>query len=316
VLDPDDLSPLDRPRALAARARAVLAEVRDPRDPAFDEAYDLLASFFADRGELEPREALRAFVGAPAVPSFAGVESTYHLLTARVDGALVGVRDCYVDLDARTGRCLVSLAHVYVAPAHRRTGIAGLLRAAPVSLGRRASLRRFGAVVPTLVVAEMEPADPADPDTVIRLLAYGRSGFGVLDPARVPYSQPELRELPDARHTALPLLGVVRTLGVPPGPVPPDLAALFPELFHVTHELYLPRARVAPSRDHALRAIRSSSAPIAVLPLPTSRAELEVLAPLVRSAVLARYPPSLRGPDPALGDAAAELAAIRGLALG
>ena len=54
----------------------------------------------------------------------------------------------------------------------------------------------------------MDPVHPDDLQTVVRLLAYGRSGFSVLDPQRFPYSQPELREIEGASYTALPLLGM------------------------------------------------------------------------------------------------------------
>jgi hypothetical protein len=307
MFDPDDLAPLDRDKARTALDRVELREVHDPEGPEFAAAYELLASFFAARGELEPRAALQEFV-RDGLETFPGVASSYHLVGAWEGDELVGVRDCYVDVDLGARRCLVALAHALVVPRWRRRGLAGVLRALPVTLGRHAAVRHLGAPVPTLVVAEMEPADPADPDTVVRLVAYGRSGFGVLDPARLPYSQPDLRDEVDPHFSALPLLGVVRTVGVTE--VTPELAASFPLLFHVTHDLYLPPERVAPSRDHALHTLAAGAGPVAVLPLPTSPDDLSRLRPLVRSAVLAYYPPGLRGPDPHLGDAEAEFRAL------
>lgn len=311
LVDLEDLTPLERDRAREVRAHVRLAEIRDPAGPAFHAAYDLLASFFLANGELEPKGALADFVRRRSLDYGSGIDGTYHLIGAWHGEALVGVRDCYVDLDRANGMCLVALAHVIVAPAWRRTGLASMLRAVPVTLARRTLAEQVGRPMRTLVVAEMEPADPADPDTVVRLLAYGRSGFRVIDPVRLPYSQPEFRELPDAAHTGLPLLGVVRTLGVEGDLLPLDLAELFPRLFYLSHRIFLPAARVDASERHVLAALRSSDAPLALLPLPTSRGTLDRLAPLVRGAVLPLYPPALRGPHPTFGDPTTELAEIR-----
>jgi hypothetical protein len=300
-VEPADLTAAERPSALAAQGQLTLREVGD--GPAFDAVYDLLATFFAERGELEPREVLAGFAASGTAPSRPELRTTYHLVGAWEGDELVGARDCYVDVDLRDRRVLVSLAHSLVVPRWRRRGLAALFRALPAGLGRRAAVAAFGEVVPTMIVAEMEPADPDDPDTLVRLLAYGRSGFGAMDPARVPYSQPVLSP---GGAGALPLLGVVRTLGLPPGSLPAPLAAWFPELFHLTHAAYLPDARVAPSRDHALATVARSADPVAVWPLPTASSGPEAWRPLVRSAVLAHYPPALRGPGPPLGDVEAE----------
>ncbi|HMV68961.1 MAG TPA: hypothetical protein PKA64_19080, partial [Myxococcota bacterium] len=134
LLDPDDISALDRPRALPALERFRLRRIDDPDDPAFDAAWDMLASFFYASGELEDREVLRRFVRAPRLDYGAGAYGTYHLVTAWDGDDLVGVRDCYVDIDERRGVSLVALSHSYVAPACRRSGLAALLRALPASL--------------------------------------------------------------------------------------------------------------------------------------------------------------------------------------
>lgn len=302
MVDPSDLAPADRDRALGAAAALELRPVTGGAD--LRTAYAALDAYFGPRGELEPRAVLARFA-AQGPPAPAGVSASYHLVAAWEGRELAGVRDCYVDVDPAGERCLVSLAHVWVAPAWRRRGLAGLFRALPVTLGRRRCGEVLGREVPTLVVAEMEPADPADPETVARLVAYGRSAFGVLDPARLPYSQPVLSE---GGAGALPLLGVVRTRGLPPGEVPVALAAWFPEMFHLTHASYLPRARVEPSRTHALGTLHRSADPVRILPLPTDPADLSALGPLVRSAVLAHYPPGLHDRPP--GDAAAERAAL------
>lgn len=309
LLDPADIAPLDRPKAQDALARFRLERVESPESPAFDAAYDMLASYFLALGELEDRAALADFVRRGVIDFAPGLEGHYHLITAWDGDALAGVRDCYVDLDLEREQCVVALSHAYVAPAYRRGGLAALLRTAPLSLARATALRRFGRAVPTLVVAEMEAVDPEIPATVIRLVAYGRSGFSVLDPRRLPYSQPEFRALPDAPWTALPFLGVVRADDQSALPV--ELVAAFPRLFHACHRLYLPTGRVDPSEQHALRALRAAADPVPLLPLPTSVDDLDRLEPLLIGHVLPLYPPTLRGPRPGFGDPAEEMARLR-----
>jgi GNAT superfamily N-acetyltransferase len=311
-VDPQDLAPREQDRVAAALARVRLHELHDPGSAAFAAAYAMLAEHFLAAGELEDRDHLAHLVAAPALQYAPGVAGTYHMIAAWAGDRLVGVRDCYIDIDRVAGLCLVALSHICVAPDWRRTGLAAALRGLPLGLARRAVHAAVGRPLPTLVVAEMEPADPDDPATVVRLLAYGRSGFAVLDPRRVRYSQPEFRELPNPAHTALPLLAVVRTahLDGPPDLVPEPLAEAFPRLFHVVHRTFLPAARVDPSEAHVRRHLEIG-APVPLLPLPTDPTDLRALAPLVRGAVLPLYPPGLRGPRPEFGDPAEELARLR-----
>lgn len=308
-IDPADLSPIDRPKAVPALQRYRLSRVTDPDGPDFDAAYAMLASFFLEHGELEERGALADFVRQGVLPFGPGLEGHYSLIVAREGDRLAGVRGCYVDLDLEREICVVALSHSFVAPEDRRGGLAALLRTVPLGLAREVALARFGRPVPTLVVAEMEAVDPEIPATLIRLLAYGRSGFSVMDPRRLPYSQPEFRDLPDAPWTALPFLGVVRTESA--AEVPLELAAAFPRLFHACHRLYLPRTKVDPSEAHALSALHRSADPVPLLPLPQSMQELERLAPLLIGSVLPLYPPSLRGPRPGFGDPVEELQRLR-----
>lgn len=309
TVDPADLSPLDRPKALPALERYRLERVERAPSPAFDAAYEMLASFFLARGELEERSALIRFIEDGVLPFGPGLEGHYHMVVAYDGDELVGVRDCYAELDLEQGVCLVALSHSFVAPEHRRGGLAALLRAVPLGLARQTVRERFGRPVPTLVIAEMESVHPDEPETVVRLLAYGRSGFRVMDPRRMPYSQPEFRDLAGVPWTGIPLLGVVRSDFEDALPV--ELAAAFPRLFHSCHRLYLPRTKVDPSEAHALQALRTSPEPLPLLPLPRSLAELDLLAPLLRGRVMPLYPRGLQGPDPRFSDPDEELQRLR-----
>lgn len=276
-------------------SRLRLEEVRDPRGASFDQCFAMLEAFFGPRGEMEERAALERFVAERVIAYGDGLEGTYHLVGAWAGDELVGVRDCYVDLDRQNGFSIVALSHAYVAPAWRRSGLGAILRALPVTLARAVQNERLGRVVPTLVAAEMEPVDPDNPDTIIRLIAYGRSGFSVLDPQRFRYSQPDFRCEAGAAHTGIALLGVVRPLGLPEGPLPVELCAAYPTLFHACHRMYLPTTQVDPSSSHAFGTLAASVEPVRLLPLPTERGDLSSLAPLVRGAILPLYPRGLWG---------------------
>lgn len=297
--DPADCTPYERARAQEAAARLRLEAVRDPDEPNFGRAWDFLAAEFLARGELEERQALADIVRAETLDYGEGRTGSYHMIVAWEGDALVGVRDCYVDIDPGRGVALVCLSHCLVAPAWRRRGLAALLRAVPLALGRAVVQARVGRPLPTLVAAEMEPVAASDPASLVRLVAYGRSGFRVLDPRRLPYAQPDFR--PGAPQIGIPLLGVVRALGIPsaegPTPsVPVEIAAAYPILFHAAHRRYIDPARVDLCEGHALRTLRSSPEPVPLLPLPLDLGE--EVGPLTREAVFPLYPRELLGVGP------------------
>ena len=303
MFEVQDVAELDRAKACAAAEQFRLEVLTDPDSSAFDRAYRMLDEFFGPRGELEERSALARFAREGMIPYGQRVEGNYRLVAAWDGDVLAGVRDCYIDIDPKVGVCLTALSHVLIAPAYRRTGLGALFRAFPVTLARQITADRLGSHhgLPILIAAEMEPADPENPDTLIRLLAYGRSGFRVMDPRRVPYSQPDFRDVValGLEHLALPLLPVLRWVDHPHATeIPGWLAAAYPRLFHMAHYTYLPVDRVKPSEMHALETLARSPDPVPLLPLPTSFADVRLLEPLLRGAVLPLYPERLRGPDP------------------
>ena len=311
-IDLADVSVADRPKVAAAAGRYRLEVVRDSASPAFEAAWGALDAFFGPRGEMEAREAVEGFVRDGLLHYDDGMFGHYRLVVAWEGDRLAGVRDCYIDFDPVACLCLVALAHSWLDEQDRRSGLAALFRAAPVTLAHAlvASEPAFAAA-PILVVAEMEPVTAADPNSVVRLVAYGRSGFRVMSPARMPYSQPDFRQTPGSPFRSIPLLGVVRWVGNDAASgLPPYLAAALPRLFHQAHRKYMPRDRIDPLEVHALRALSREATDVPLLPLPQSLDELALLAPLVRSAVLAGYPPELPGAEPVIGNAAEELRAV------
>jgi hypothetical protein len=284
-------------------------EITDPASAAFDQAYRFLDAFFGAKGELEDRDALAGLMRERWIDYGNRCEGTYHVIAAWHGDTLVGVRDCYVDIDLDAELCLVALSHSLVAPAWRRSGLAAWFRAVPGALSRQVLQARFGRPWPTLVGAEMEPVDPADESSIVRLLSYGRAGFRALDPQRFRYSQPDFRCLPGTSHTGIAMVGVVRPIGLPDDALPPEVCAIYPRLFHACHRMYLPAAQVDPSESHALTTLAASPEPVRLLDLPRAIDDHAAIAPLTRDAVWPLYPPGLRGPAAALtggsdGDAA------------
>jgi hypothetical protein len=111
----------------------------------------------------------------------------------------------------------VFLSHNLVAPAFRRSGLAGWMRAFPVQTAR-ACLAAAGlpADGPVTLAAEMEPLVPDSPDDVlVRLKAYEKAGFRKV--GQIAYEQPDFRP-PDVIDATggprpLPMSLIVRRVG-------------------------------------------------------------------------------------------------------
>ena len=288
-----------------AAERYALEEVTGP-GPAFDAAWRALDGFFGPRNEIERRDVLERWLTDPVTDG--PIRVRYHLVVARAaDGSLAGARDCFVTLDGE--RCVVLLSHSLVEPAHRRTGLAGLLRTAPAALARRAVADGgMPRETPILLVAEMEPVDPADPGSLVRLLAYGRAGYVAVPPAAMPYCQPDFRDL-DALgedQRPIPMVLVARWLDHEGAAIPAAHVEGIVRGFRAIHLRACRRADLDALLGRALAALGAyPHDPVPVLPLAGPAAE--ILEPLLKSRVLLNYPPAWRGLVP---DADADLAAL------
>ncbi len=279
-------------KARAAWDRYALSLVASPEDPSFEAAYTVLHDEFAAKGELETRPALLAYFAS------AGPTTGYKLVVARDEaGELAAVRDCHVSVDRDARVVVVFLSHAVVLPAHRRTGLASLLREVPASLGRRAvsELREQGVSdVDLVLAAEMEPVAESE-ETRVRLLVYGRAGFKIIDPRVLPYCQPDYREhaLIDAdRLRPVPLLAVVRWVGHETArALPRHLAAAFVEHLYRVVSAHCREADLAPPRAHTLDTLAAFSGPLVpLLEPPSSLHDEPALAPLLHT-VVHQYPP-------------------------
>jgi hypothetical protein len=291
MLSEADLPP-DAARAREAIGRYRVERVTTAASEAFAEAYRLLHVEFGDKGELEREDVVRGWVGGSASePPTGALERDYHLLIARdPTGRIAAVRDCHVSLDATARICVVYLAHVLVLPEHRRTGLAHLLREAPRVLGRRACSTLEDSEL--LLAAEMEPVPSNGTEEIVRLVAYGRAGFRVVDPARLPYAQPDFRphaEIDADRPRPIPMLAVVARDGHPDDDaLPRALAAAYVEHLYGVFATHCRAADLVAPRAHALSALGDAPS-VPLLPLPRDTSNIDRLRPFARDAVLAHH---------------------------
>ena len=265
----------------------------------FDAAYGALDAEFGPRGELERRSVIEGWLRAPP-------DRTYHLLVARENqtgsGAarLAAVRDCHVSVDLEARAVVAYLAHVVVMPEHRRSGLASIMRAAPLALAREA-LKRAGPSTKgdLLLAAEMDPADPDVEGSIVRLVAYGRAGFAAIDPSCLPYCQPDFRELATLSQAVhcevpprpLPMLAVVRWVGHEGAPcLPKRFAEAFVRNLYAVFATHCRPEDLAEPRAHALAALAAHPAvEVPLLPLPKNKDDADALRPLLREHVLPHH---------------------------
>ncbi len=206
-----DLAPGDSKSVALDLAQFDITPIRSIDDPLFEMAYARLWEEFGAKNEMERRETLeRRFQLAPRL--------LYEMALVRRAGEFVAVRDHTAILARNEIHAVVHLSHNLVAPATRRTGLTGWLRALPIATAREC-LAHHGAGPDARItlVAEMEYPQDDDPARMIRLQAYERAGFRKIDPTLIRYHQPDFRapEIIDATGgpQPLPFQLIVRRVG-------------------------------------------------------------------------------------------------------
>lgn len=162
-----------------------LVRVDSVDHPCFARAYDRLWREFGDRNEMEARDVIARRLAAP-MRRVGDRVLHYQLIAVLAGDDLIAVRDHTAIADDNS--VIVHLSHVVVEPPHRRTGLAGWLRALPLQAARAAA----PAPRRVTLVAEMEHQG-GTPDVTARLRSYGRAGFLMVDPTLAPYLQPDFR---------------------------------------------------------------------------------------------------------------------------
>lgn len=297
LVELEDLAPgEDRGRAAAALERYRLLSPTDARDPLLDQGYRFLHAYFGPRDEIERREVVDGWADSGA-RQLGQLLARYRMILALdADGSLAGARDCYAVLDPAARLCVVYLAHALVAPEHRRGGLAPLLRAAGATLGREhiAASGLDPAEVEIMLAVEQEPIDPEDTDSHVRLTAYGRAGFKAIDPAILPYCQPDFRDLATLGVPArpLPLLAVVRRLGHEQRDrLPRRLAEGFVRHLYAVFATHCRPADMEPPLRHALDTLtRWPEDELPLTALPRTPSEAPSLTTLLRERALTFFP--------------------------
>ena len=192
--------PRRRRRATGRTSR--VRRIRDAEDPDFAVAYERLWGEFGARGEMETArgDPRAAGVGSRHVPSAA---RGARLRAARAAPRGEPSRRCATTppwcASTRAGGRLPAPSWCtsrtrFVEPAHRGSGLAAWLRALPLQTARRcAAAAGCAPGTPIVLVAEMEPPDPAEPAAMAaaallraRRLPEGRSERGALRAAGLP----------------------------------------------------------------------------------------------------------------------------------
>jgi hypothetical protein len=290
VITPGDVGPGEPPDKVAAALARFRCEDAVTLD-AFDRGYELLHAQFGPLNEFERREVLEAwFVQRSRSPPEAPIRAFYHLLTLLdSDGRVAAVRDGFSAVDVRARRVVELMSHGLVLPEWRRSGVAALLRAAPVVYARRHGPP--GAELS--VVAEMEPVTRTKPDTLVRLVAYGRGGFRVIPPPLLPYAQPDFRDVDALGIEAkpIPFMLVVRQVGEEDR----DTISVRRAMAIVDHIAAIHRPSVSPAqldrtRALATRGLDPGGPDLPLWRLPTSMTDTERITPLLDDNVLPLFP--------------------------
>ncbi len=178
-----DLAPGDARAAGLDVSAFQFDRIRGIDDPLFDLAYAALWAEFGGGNEMERRETLALrFALAPRI--------LYEMILVRRGEEFIGARD-HTAIVARDGsQAVVHLSHNLLAPAARRTGLGGWMRAFPIQTARECL---GGESAPIDLISEMEYDDGIDPQRAIRLRAYEKAGFVKMDPQSVDYHQPDFR---------------------------------------------------------------------------------------------------------------------------
>lgn len=276
-----------------------LAPVRTPA--ALDAAYDVLHTWFGVRGEIERREVFEDWLSTPDGRWVEGLHVRHHMTVARGrDGAIAAVRDTHVIYDPEGRRCVVYLSHAYVEPPHRRTGLARRLRELPLAHAR-ADLEDWRANdASVLLGVEQEPIATGLEETVVRLVAYGRSGFRAIDPRALPYCQADFSDVAASGVPArpLPLLAVVRHVGHEgEADLPAPLAEAFVRHIYAVAGTHCRAADLEAPRRHALDALAEFTAlaeraapTVPLLPLPSAMDDQAAIAAVHENACRPHFP--------------------------
>ena len=235
-MTPEDLAPGDKKCVHADMSRIEIHRIVSGDDPHFDMAFGALWDEFGHSGELERAEVLSRRLRRES-PNM-----RYEMILLKSEGKFAAACDHTVIVDEGKSRgagvpsaiseimgkmpmpinqkpagALVHISHNLIAPAWRRTGLGGWLRAISVTSARTflASIGCQDALI--TIVGEVEYIDHSHAGNIGRLHAYEKAGYKKIDPAKVKYLQPDFRPSDqidhDGRPSPVPLCLVIRRVG-------------------------------------------------------------------------------------------------------
>jgi hypothetical protein len=195
---PGDLAPGDLKSLQRDWSGLDLQYIESAEDPAFDIAFGNLWAEFGKNSEVEQPTILARRLLWRAEELVNDCAFLYRLVLLEAGGKFAAVRDHTAIVREGVEGAIVHLSHSLIAPAWRRTGLAGWLRALPIQAARDClRAQQYPASSAITLVGEMRFLDRNDPSTFVRLKAYEKASYLMIDPTRVHYLQPDFR-LPDA----------------------------------------------------------------------------------------------------------------------
>ncbi|MCK9589309.1 MAG: hypothetical protein M0Q93_08100, partial [Terrimicrobiaceae bacterium] len=133
---PSDLAPGDAKSLQRDWSDLELHRIESIGDPRFDAAFGALWSEFGAIGEIEQAEILGLRMLWDPSQIIDGCSMRYRMMLVTADDRFAAVRDhTAIVLEDEPG-AVVHLSHNLVAPEWRRTGLAGWLRALPITTAR------------------------------------------------------------------------------------------------------------------------------------------------------------------------------------
>jgi len=191
---PGDLAPGDAKSLGSSWEGLSLHHITSRDEPLFDVAFGALWAEFGHVAEIEEPEVLAKRMAWNSDVFSDGACMQYCLMLATRGEEFVAVRDHTAMLLEDEPGATVHLSHNLVAPSWRRSGIAGWMRALPITTAR-SLLARHGrpSNSPITLVGEMESFDADRESSLVRLKAYEHAGFRKVDPRGVHYQQPDFR---------------------------------------------------------------------------------------------------------------------------
>lgn len=215
---PGDLAPGDEKSLERDWSGIELHRIENTSDQHFDMAFGALWAEFGSAGEIEQADVLAERLRWDPAIFVNGCAMRYRMMLVTAGGEFAAVRDHTAIVLEKSPGAVVHLSHNLVAPAWRRSGLAGWLRALPVTTARSVlAAQNRPTNSPITLVGEMEHPNPSNPGTQIRLKAYEKAGYRKVDPARVNYLQPDFRSPREIDLSGgpqpIPLTLVVRRVG-------------------------------------------------------------------------------------------------------